>query len=173
MTDVKRLTPAQFAAALDDLATVLTDCVAGGASVSFMSPFSHADAKAWFASLSPAVENGTLIIMAAEVDGKLVGTVQVDLNTPPNQPHRAEVRKLLVLQSARRDGAAWNLMLLAEDEARKAGRTLLTLDTITGSPAEKLYREFGFAMAGVIPGYALMPDGGEPAPTTVLYKRIT
>src|SRR5271155_3478119 len=117
---------------LEMLAEVLRACVHAGASVSFVLPFSHADAKAfWQQQVLPAVTVGDRIVLLARLDGKIAGTVQLDLATPPNQPHRAEVKKLLVHPQARRRGIGKSLMAALEEHARAARLTLLTLDTVT------------------------------------------
>jgi GNAT superfamily N-acetyltransferase len=154
---------------LDALAAVLVDCVEGGASVSFMAPFTHDDARRAFEGWVAEAEQGRRLILAAFVNGELVGTVQIILALPPNQPHRGEIAKLLVHRSARRRGIARLLMEHAEREARAEGKTLLVLDTVTGDPAERLYQRLGWSTVGVIPGYALYPDG-RPCDTTVFFK---
>jgi GNAT superfamily N-acetyltransferase len=169
--NVTRLTPADFLRSIDALAEILADCVNGGASVSFMAPFSRADAVRHFESILPAVVAGKRAIFAAEWNGKILGTAQLDFDTPPNQPHRVAAMKVLVHRTARRHGLAKALMRALEDETHKAGRRLITFDTVTGSPAEKLYASLGYQRAGVIPGYALMPDGAL-ADTTVFYKLL-
>jgi GNAT superfamily N-acetyltransferase len=169
--EVRRLTAADARHQLDELADVLADCVAGGASVSFMAPFSKANAAAFFEKLLPEVERGDRILLAAFADSKLVGTVQVITATPPNQPHRGDVAKMLVHRSARRQGVANRLMLAVEEEARRAGKTLLVLDTVTGDNAERLYERLGWKKVGVIPNYALYPDG-RWCDTTVFYKQL-
>jgi GNAT superfamily N-acetyltransferase len=156
---------------LDGLARVLADCVAGGASVSYLAPFSHDDARAAFAGFAAEVEQGRRLLLAAFADGELVGTVQVILALPPNQPHRGEIAKLLVHRSARRRGIAQRLMERAETEARAEGKTLLVLDTVTGDDAERLYERLGWNRVGVIPGYALYPDR-RPCDTTVFWKAL-
>ena len=158
-------------AQLDGLAGVLADCVAGGASVSYMAPFSHDDARDAFAGFAAEVEQGRRLLVAAFADGALVGTVQVILAVPPNQPHRGEIAKLLVHRSARGRGVARQLMEHAEVEARTEGKTLLVLDTVTGEAAERLYERLGWTRVGVIPGYALYPDG-RPCDTTVFWKSL-
>lgn len=155
----------------DDVAAVLADCVDGGASVSFMAPFSHDDAVEFFVSLEDEIAAGTRVLLAAFDDGALVGTVQVTAAWPPNQPHRADVAKLLVRRSARNRGIGRLLMERAEAEARHEGWTLLVLDTVTGDPAERLYERMGWTKVGVIPSYALYPDG-RPCDTTVFYKEL-
>ena len=156
---------------LDGLAAVLADCVAGGASVSYMAPFSHEQAREAFKAVAEDVEQGRRLVLAAFLDGDVVGTVQVVLALPPNQPHRAEIAKLLVHRSARRRGIAQLLMERAEAEARAEGKTLLVLDTVTGDSAERVYERLGWTMVGVIPGYALYPDG-RPCDTTVFWKAL-
>jgi len=156
----------------DALADVLLDCVDGGASVSFMAPFTAGDAQAFFESIESEVETGKRILLAAFDGGELVGTVQIAAAWPPNQPHRADVAKLLVRRSARNRGVGRLLMEHAEAEALAEGWTLLVLDTVTGDPAERLYERMGWTKVGVIPNYALYPDG-RPCDTTVFWKALT
>jgi GNAT superfamily N-acetyltransferase len=170
--EVRRLDGAAAHAELDRLADVLFDCVAGGASVSYLAPFSHEQARAAFAAFAAEVEQGRRLLLAAFADGRLVGTVQVILALPPNQPHRAEIAKLLVHRSARKRGIAQLLMEHAEAEARAEGKTLLVLDTVTGDDAERLYARLGWTRVGVIPGYALYPDG-RPCATTFFWKALS
>jgi GNAT superfamily N-acetyltransferase len=155
----------------DALAAVLVDCVEGGASVSFMTPFTHDEARAFFESVEPGVAAGTRLLLAAFLDELVVGTVQVTAAWPPNQPHRADVAKLLVRRSARNHGIGRLLMEQAEAEAREQGWTLLVLDTVTGDPAERLYERMGWTKVGVIPNFALYPDG-RPCDTTVFWKAL-
>ena len=136
-----------------------------------MAPFSHDDARQVFEAVAADVEQGRRVLLAAFADGELVGTVQVILALPPNQPHRAEIAKLLVHRSARRRGIARSLMERAETEARAQGRSLLVLDAVTGGDAERLYASIGWTKVGVIPGYALFPDG-RPCDTTYFWKAI-
>lgn len=171
MIEVRRLGASETRAEVDALAAVLVDCVEGGASVSYMAPFSHADARAAFEVVVAEVATGRRLLLAAFEDGELVGTVQVNLATPPNQRHRGDVAKLLVRRSARRRGVAAHLMEAAEREALAEGRTLLVLDTVTGDDAERLYTRLGWTRVGVIPDYALYPDG-RLCDTTVFYKRL-
>ena len=158
-------------AALVQLADVLVDCVEGGASVSFMSPFSHAQALAFFRKVAASVASGDTVLLAAKLDGGIVGTVQLGLDTPPNQPHRADVRKLLVHRSARgrRVGAA--LMARVEEEARRRGRWLLVLDTVPGENGHRLYLREGWTQTGLVPDYALFPDG-RLCDTAIMWKRL-
>ena len=169
--EIRRLEGHELREQLDALAAVLADCVAGGASVSYLEPFSDADARAAFDGWAAEVEQGRRVILAAFDDETVVGTVQVILALPPNQPHRGEIAKLLVHRSARRRGVAERLMEHAELEARAEGKTLLVLDTVTGDAAERLYARLGWTTVGVIPGYALYPDG-RPCDTTVFFKAL-
>jgi ribosomal protein S18 acetylase RimI-like enzyme len=156
---------------LDGLAAVLADCVAGGASVSYLEPFGHADARAAFEGFAEEAKRGRRIVLAALDADRVVGTVQVVLALPPNQPHRGEIAKLLVHRDARRRGIAERLMDEAEVQAVAAGRTLLVLDTVTGDPAERLYSRLGWTRVGEIPNYALYPDG-RPCSTTFFWKEL-
>ena len=150
-------------AALEQLAVVLADCVAGGASVSFMAPFSQDDALAFFRKVSGSVASGDTVLLAAKLDGRIVGTVQLGLDTPPNQPHRADIKKMLVHRSARGHGIGAALMARVEDEARRHGRWLLVLDTVPGDNGYRLYRRAGWTESGIIPDYAMFPDGRHSA----------
>jgi ribosomal protein S18 acetylase RimI-like enzyme len=169
--EIRRLGPEERREHLDGLAAVLLDCVAGGASVSYMEPFALEDAREAFAGFLADAGARRRIVLAAFEDGEVVGTVQVVFATQPNQPHRADIAKLLVRRSARRRGIAERLMEHAEAEARAEGRTLLVLDTVTGDAAERLYERLGWNRVGVIPDYALYPDG-RPCDTTVFWKKI-
>jgi ribosomal protein S18 acetylase RimI-like enzyme len=169
--EVRRLDPPELHGHLDGLAAVLADCVAGGASVSYLAPFSHEDARAAFEGMAAEVEAGRRLLVAAFDGERIVGTVQVILASPPNQPHRGEITKLLVHREARKRGIAKLLMELAEREAHAAGKTLLVLDTVTGDPAERLYEQIGWTKVGVIPNYALYPDG-RFCDTTVFWKAL-
>jgi GNAT superfamily N-acetyltransferase len=169
--EIRRLTSTELQDQLDALAAVLADCVAGGASVSYMWPFSHEQARSAFEVVAAEVEQGRRLVLVAFADGNLVGTVQVILALPPNQPHRGEIAKLLVHRSARRRGIARLLMEGAEAEARAEGKTLLVLDTVTGDDAERLYERLGWTRVGVVPGYALYPDG-RPCDTTIFWKSL-
>ena len=169
--EIRRLAGSELHAALDGLAAVLHDCVAGGASVSYLAPFSHEQARSVFEDFAAEAEQGRRLILAAFANGEVVGTVQVILALPPNQPHRAEIAKLLVHRSARKRGIAQLLMERAEAEARAEGKTLLVLDTVTGDSAERLYERLGWTRVGVIPGYALYPDR-RPCDTTIFWKAL-
>lgn len=157
--------------ALDGLCDVLADCVDGGASVGFMAPFTLADARAYWDDVMGAVDEGASLLFTAREDGRVLGTVQLGVRQFPNQPHRADLKKLLVHRAARGKGIATQLMAAAEMEAVRRGKSLLVLDTATGSPAESLYRRIGWTVSGIIPDYALYPDG-RYCDTTVYYKRV-
>jgi GNAT superfamily N-acetyltransferase len=153
------------------LAGILADCVARGASVGFMAPFSQTDAEAWWRGVVEEVAAGRTILFAAEAGGEIVGTAQLIPCAKPNQPHRADVAKVLVHGKARRRGIGAALMAALETEARRRGLLLLTLDTVTGSAGDGLYGSAGWTRVGEIPDYALWPDGRFCA-TTVFYKRL-
>jgi ribosomal protein S18 acetylase RimI-like enzyme len=158
---------------LEMLAEVLHATVHDGGSVSFVLPFPIESALAfWRDRVLPGVLAGTRRVLVARVGERIVGTVQIDLGTPPNQPHRAEVLKMLVHPDARRQGIARTLMTALEDVARQSGRSLLTLDTVSGGRAETLYRSLGYVTVGVIPGYALPPTGGQLEATAIMYKLV-
>lgn len=169
--EVRRLRPDEAREQLDALAAVLADCVAGGASVGYMEPFSEAEARAVYEDYVRDAELGRRIILAAFLDGNLIGTAQLVLAVPPNQPHRADVARVLVHRSARRRGIAHRLMDQLELEARTEGKTLLVLDAVTGGDAARLYTRIGWNEVGVIPNYALYPDG-RLCDTTVFWKEV-
>ena len=158
-------------AAIPDLAEVLIDCVEGGASVSFMAPLSREKAEAFWLRTAAAVATGDHILFVARTGERIDGTVQVVLSLPENQPHRAELSKMLVHRRARRQGMAEALLRHAESAAHRAGKTLLVLDTMSGGDAERLYLRNNWSHAGQIPDYALFPDG-TPGPTSVFWKRL-
>ena len=141
------------------LAELLIDCVDGGASISFMQPLPRADALTFWRDVAVGVERGERLLLVAEDAAGIVGTVQVLLDMPPNQPHRGDVMKMLVHRRARRQGLGAALMQAAETEARTAGKSLLVLDTASAE-AERLYASLGWQRVGAIPGYALLPQGG-------------
>jgi len=157
--------------ALDQLADVLVDCVAGGASVSFMSPFPHDSALGFFRKVAGSVAAGDTVLLAAKLDGKIVGTVQLGLDTPPNQPHRADIKKMLVHRSARGRGIGAALMAAVEEEARRHGRWLVVLDTVPGENGHRLYLRAGWTQTGLVPDYALFPDG-RLCDTAIMWKRL-
>lgn len=170
---IRRLTPSEAREQIGALSAVLIDCVEGGASVSFMSPLTQDRADAFWQGVAEGVAAGECILLVAqEQDGsRIVGTVQVVLRQPENQPHRADIAKMLVHRSARRRGLGAALMLAAEKAAQEAGKSVLVLDTVTGSDAERLYARIGWVRSGIIPNYALWPKGGF-CDTTIFYKQI-
>lgn len=171
MIEIKRLDGTAGRRHLSSLASILVDCVDGGASVSFMAGFTQAEAEEFFSDVLHEMDSGNRVLFGAFVDGALAGTVQLIVKMPPNQPHRAEVSKLLVSRSARGHGIGTKLMQAVEQYAREIGKTLLVLDTATGSDAERLYERLGWTKVGVIPKYALMPDGSWDD-TTIFWKRL-
>jgi GNAT superfamily N-acetyltransferase len=156
---------------IDELAGVLIDCVEGGASVSFMQPLTRDRAVAFWRRVAQGVAAGERALLVAEDARGLCGTVQLVLGQPENQPHRAEVTKMLVHRRARRQGLGAALMRAAENTARECGKTLLVLDAVTGGDAARLYERLGWVRVGDIPGYALMPQGGLCS-TTVYYRNL-
>lgn len=166
------LTPAEAAESVDALADVLTDCVEGGASVSFMLPFPREKAVAFWQGVAAKVATGDAILLAARDAGGICGTVHLSTAVPENQPHRADVTKMLVHRRARKHGVGAALLRAVEQRAAEAGRTLLVLDTVTGGDAERLYTRGGWNLCGVIPNYALFPDG-RPCATTVFWKDVS
>lgn len=153
------------------LADVLVDCVEGGASVSFMLPLSHEHASGFWRKVAAGVAAGERALLVAEDAQGIVGTVQLVLDQPDNQPHRADLAKMLVHRRGRRQGLGEALMRGAEALARECGKSLLVLDTVTGGDAERLYARLGWERVGVIPDYALWPQGGLCA-TTFFYKYV-
>jgi GNAT superfamily N-acetyltransferase len=169
---VRRIGMNEAAACVDALADVLIDCVEGGASVSFMLPISRTTAVDFWRHVAQSVARDERILLIAEdANGEIVGTVQLITALPENQPHRADVAKMLVSRKARRQGIAQRLMAAVDDEARAAGKSVLVLDTVTGGDAERLYERAGWRRVGVVPNYALMPDGAFCA-TTYYYKHL-
>ncbi|WP_449412367.1 GNAT family N-acetyltransferase [Pandoraea soli] len=175
---VQRLDGAQALAAIDVLADILIDCVEGGASVSFMLPLTRQRATAFWRKVAEGVARDERALLVARrhgpdaaQDGEIVGTVQLLLDLPENQPHRADVAKMLVHRSARRLGVARQLMAAVDEVASAEGRQVLVLDTVTGGDAERLYLRCGWQRAGDVPKFALMPDGAFCA-TTFYYKHL-
>jgi GNAT superfamily N-acetyltransferase len=176
MTDeairVRRVSAREAAQCIEALADVLIDCVAGGASVSFMWPLPRDKAVAFWQKVAEGVEEGErALLVAQDADGRIAGTVQLVLAQPDNQPHRADVAKMLVHRRARRRGVAHRLMAAADDVARDEGRTVLVLDTVTGGDAERVYERAGWQRVGNVPDYALMPDGSFCG-TTFYFKHL-
>lgn len=182
---LQRLDGAQALAAIDALTDVLIDCVEGGASVSFMLPLTRERAAAFWRKVAESVARGERALLVARRressgtadaygtanDGDIVGTVQLILDLPENQPHRADVAKMLVHRSARRRGVAQQLMAALDEVARDEGRHVLVLDTVTGGDAERLYQRTGWQRAGDVPKFARMPDGAFCS-TTFYYKHL-
>ena len=156
---------------LDDLAALLVDAVAQGASVNFLRGFSTTEGHVFWRGQLPGIAEGSRRLLVAQEDDRLLGTVVLTFAHQPNQPHRGDIGKMLVHSGARRRGLGRRLLAAAEEEARLAGRTLLCLDTEEGSAGDALYRACGWTAIGTIPGYALSP-GGEPAGATFFFKRI-
>jgi GNAT superfamily N-acetyltransferase len=169
-SDITALDASGIEAAADQLADVLLDCIHGGASVSFMRSLSRQEAVSYFQNVARSVADGHTVLLVAIRKRRVVGTVQLGLDMPPNQPHRADVKKLLVHRSARQTGIGAALMAAIEIEAIRSGRTLLVLDTASGE-ADRLYTRAGWVRAGVIPDYALLPDGAF-CDTTIFWKKL-
>nr|WP_094782131.1 GNAT family N-acetyltransferase [Paraburkholderia ribeironis] len=158
--EVERVGMNEAMACVDALADVLIDCVEGGASVSFMLPISRSAAVEFWRRVADGVARNERILLVAEnADGRIVGTVQIITAQPENQPHRADVAKMLVCRKARRQGIALRLLAAVDEAARAAGKSVLVLDTVTGGDAERLYERSGWQRVGDVPNYALMPDG--------------
>ncbi|HEX5682965.1 MAG TPA: GNAT family N-acetyltransferase [Ideonella sp.] len=169
---IRRVGANEAAACVEALADLLIDCVEGGASVSFMAPLPRERALAFWRGVAEGVAKGERVLLVADdAGGQLVGTVQLITGLPDNQPHRADVAKMLVHRRARRRGIAQQLMAALDDEARAERRTVLVLDTVTGGDAERLYQRAGWQRVGDVPAYALMPNG-EPCGTTFYFKHL-
>ncbi|MDT0608969.1 GNAT family N-acetyltransferase [Streptomyces lancefieldiae] len=168
---VSRLDEDRLTALLGGLADLLTDTVAGGASVGFLAPLDRAEAVAWWRERTAAVAAGRLAVWVAREGERVAGTVSLALPDKPNSRHRAELVKLMVAREARGRGLGRRLLTAAEEAAAAAGITLLHLDTETDSPAEHLYRSAGWTRAGTIPDYAADP-GGRLRPTTLYFKQV-
>ena len=152
------------------LADLLVDCVEGGASVSFMSPLSLDKAAAFWSRVAAATASGERALLVAEDSGGIIGTVQLILDLPENQPHRADLSKMLVHNRARRQGVAAAMLRAAEELARELGKSLLVLDTAS-AVAARLYARLGWERVGIVPDYALLPGGGL-CDTTFFYRRL-
>ena len=153
------------------LAEVLIDCVAGGASVSFMHPLTVDKALAFWQKVADGVARGERALLVAQDDHGIFGTVQLVWDLPENQPHRGDLAKMLVHRRGRRQGVGEALMRAAETTARESGKTLLMLDTTTGMDAERLYTRLGWQRMGVVPGHALLAHGGL-SDTTFFYRNL-
>ena len=168
--EIFRLNGDGLAQHLDPIAEILHACVHDGVNVGFVLPFDLNQARSfWVQKILPCLVANTRIVLAAKVDDQVAGTVQLNLDTPPNQPHRAEVSKLLVHPKYRMLGIGRSLMEQIESNGVNAGRRLLTLDTATDF-AEKLYISLGYERAGHIPGYAREPNEDRLVGTTIMYK---
>ena len=171
MTRIRELDGAEALARVDELANVLRDCVEGGASVGFMLPLAEGRPQAFWRQVAAGVAAGGRHLFVAEDEaGRICGTVSLVVDMPDNQPHRADVSKMLVHRRARRQGVAEGLLQALDARARDLGRTTLVLDTVTGSDASRLYERLGWQKAGDIPRYALMPDGATCS-TTYYFKQ--
>ncbi|HZN52548.1 MAG TPA: GNAT family N-acetyltransferase [Methylomirabilota bacterium] len=155
---------------IQGLSDVLIDCVEGGASVSFMLPMTRAKAETFWRNAAAGVARGERVVLSAEDETGIVGTVQIILAQPENQPHRGDLAKMLVHRRARRRGIGEALLVAAERSALDAGKTLLVLDTASDD-AERLYARQGWQRCGIIPNYALFPDG-RPCATTYFFKSL-
>lgn len=170
---VSRLDDKELALELPALAEVLHACVLDGASVGFVLPFTQDNAASfWRETVLPPLASGRRRLLVAREGDHIVGTVQILHNMPPNQPHRAEVAKLLVHPATRRRGIATALMVAVETEARGMARSLLTLDTRTGDPAERLYRALGWNTVGTLPGWCRDTASDRLDTTTFMWKDI-
>jgi GNAT superfamily N-acetyltransferase len=159
-------------AQMNALADVLIDCVEGGASVSFMHPLTRERALAFWRRVAQGVVAGERALIVAEDALGMCGTVQLIFDLPENQPHRADLAKMLVHRRARRRGLGAALLRAAEITARECGKTLLVLDAVTGGDGARLYERMGWVRVGDIPGYALFPQGGLCS-TTVFYRDLS
>jgi GNAT superfamily N-acetyltransferase len=159
-------------AQIDELVNVLIDCVEGGASVSFMHPLTRDRAEAFWRRVADDVATGKRLLLVAEDSQGLCGTVQLLFDLPENQPHRADLAKMLVHRRARHQGLGAALMRAAETAARECGKTLLVLDAVAGGDAARLYKRLGWVRVGDIPNYALLPQGGF-CDTTVYYRNLS
>ncbi len=168
---IRALEPDEVQARLKELAHVLHDCVEGGASVNFLADFTPEQAEGFWRGQMAGLSGGDRRLFVAEEAGRVVGTVILFFAQQPNQPHRGEIGKMLVLRSHRGRGLGRALLDAAEQAARDAGRTLLVLDTADGSAGDRLYRACGWTAFGTVPGYALTTDG-RPEAATFFYKAI-
>ena len=169
---IRRVDDHDAQACIPGLADILIDCVEGGASVSFMLPLSRGKAIRFWQNVADSVARGERVLLVAEdAQGQAVGTVQLIMDQPENQPHRADIAKMLVHRRARRQGIAALLMAEIEQIAQHEGKTVLVLDTTTGGDAERVYARAGWQRVGSVPDYALMPDGTLSG-TTYYYKQL-
>src|SRR5262245_40335770 len=158
---------------IDELSLLLHDCVNAGASIGFILPHSRKESEDfWLRKVSPAVNDGSRLLLVAKSGKAITGSVQLDYDTPANQPHRAEIRKLLVHPDCRRQGIARRLMAEIECHAIRLHRSLLTLDTRTGDSAEPLYASLGYQTTGIMPGYCRDTLSERLDATTIMYKNL-
>lgn len=168
---IRALSAAEMTSRIGELAAVLADAVAHGASVNFMAGVTEGATRGFWLGQLPGVEKAERILLVAEQEGRLIGTAVVSFAPQPNAPHRAEIGKMLVHSSVRRQGLGRRLLKAAETAARDAGRTLLILDTEAGSSGDHLYRSSGWIKLGTLPGHSFTPDG-RLAAATYFYKAL-
>jgi len=170
---VAALSAEEVEARLPELTALLLACVEAGASINFVMPFTEYDSEAfWRAKVLPPSYQGSRTVLVALSGGNIVGSVQLSCDTPPNQPHRAEVTKLMVHPGHRRRGIARLLMAELERRAAELGRSLITLDTRTGDSAEPLYASLGYKTVGIVPGYSRDVFEDRLDSTTIMYKNL-
>ena len=168
---IREIEAAEAGRRLDELGVILRDAVESGASVNFLQGFTQGEAEEFWRGQVPGLTEGGRHLLVAEEDGRLIGTVVLTKAPQPNQPHRADVGKMLVLASHRRRGLGRRLLDAVETLARDEGRTLLMLDTTLGSSGDLLYRSCGWVEYGIVPGHALSSHG-VPTATAFFYKEI-
>jgi GNAT superfamily N-acetyltransferase len=168
---IEQLIPPVSESDLQGLAQLLVDAVESGAAVSFVAPLTRVRAQEWWRRTIAAASSASVLLVARDA-GRIVGTVQLHPGWAPNQPHRAEISKLIVQIGSRRSGLGTRLVRAIEDEATRAGFSLLTLDTKGGSPAERLYRRLGWTYVGTIPRFAVDPDGTTLHDDVIFYKEL-
>ena len=169
--NIQRLPSGDVNLHLDELVNLLQDSVLNGASIGFLLPISHEDAVNYWREVTSALQTSYRIMLAAKAEERIVGSIQLDLASRPNGSHRAEVIKLMVHSSWRKQGIGQALLQAIEQEAQKAGRTTLVLDTREGDPSERLYLKTGYIRAGIIPEYARSTDGALHT-TVFMYKLL-
>ena len=170
-TEIRELDAEAARESIEPLAAILVDCVEDNASINFVWPFTQADAVAWWRGVIDRMDGGTMVLLGAFRGGELVGSAQLGLDMPPNQRHRAEVKKVIVPRRARGHGIGTALMTALDEEARRHGRSLLTLDTAAGSAGDRLYQRLGWTRFGTVPGFALYPDG-QPGECAFFWKHV-
>jgi ribosomal protein S18 acetylase RimI-like enzyme len=168
---IRELTLEEYRAAIPALADLIVDAVASGASINFLAGVSHDEAAAWWRRREGDVDLGVTSPYVAVIDGRIVGSALLTRSTKANSPHRAEIEKVIVHRDARRRGLGSALMRALEDRARSEGRWLLVLDTVSDSAADALYRSLGWHETGIVPNYAMLPDG-RPWAATFFWKDL-